>query len=57
MALDIAYGYRVTSMGDELVETAERANMGTVLAESPGSVLVDFFPSRALFSYVSTYHC
>ncbi len=49
MVLDIAYGYRVTSLGDDLVETAERANMGTVLAGSPGSMLVDFFPFRAFF--------
>ena len=57
MVLDIAYGYRVTSMDDELVEMAERANMGTVLAGSPGSVLVDSFPFRALFSHESECHC
>ncbi|KAM5539597.1 hypothetical protein V8D89_006706 [Ganoderma adspersum] len=44
MVLDIAYGYRVTSLGDPLVETAERTTVETVLAGSPGSMLVDFFP-------------
>ena len=42
--MDIAYGYRVTSLGDELVETAERTTVETVIAGSPGSMLVDFFP-------------
>ncbi|TBU39014.1 cytochrome P450 [Dichomitus squalens] len=44
MVLDIAYGYRVTGLGDELVETAERTTVETVIAGSPGSMLVDFFP-------------
>ncbi|PIL26517.1 cytochrome P450 [Ganoderma sinense ZZ0214-1] len=44
MVLDIAYGYRVTSLDDRLVETAERTTVETVIAGSPGSMLVDFFP-------------
>lgn len=50
MVLDIAYGYRVTSIGDPLVETAERTTVETVLAGSPGSMLVDFFPIRRSLS-------
>ena len=46
MVLDIAYGYRVTSLDDKLVETAEKTTVETVLAGSPGSMLVDFFPIR-----------
>ncbi|KAI0742389.1 cytochrome P450 [Daedaleopsis nitida] len=42
--LEIAYGYRVTSLNDRLVELAERTTVETVLGGSPGSMLVDFFP-------------
>ena len=42
--LEITYGVRVTSLDDELVKTVERATVETVLAGSPGSMLVDFFP-------------
>ncbi|TFK84485.1 cytochrome P450 [Polyporus arcularius HHB13444] len=42
--LEIAYGYRVTSLNDPLVEVAERTTVETVLGGSPGSMLVDFFP-------------
>ena len=45
--LEITYGVRVTSLDDELVKTVERATVETVLAGSPGSMLVDFFPIRA----------
>lgn len=45
--LEIAYGYRVTSNKDPLVEIAERTTVETVLGGSPGSMLVDFFPIRA----------
>ena len=44
--LEITYGVRVTSLDDELVKIAERATVETVLAGSPGSMLVDFFPVR-----------
>ena len=44
--LEIAYGVRVTSLDDQLVKMAERTTVETVLAGSPGSMLVDFFPIR-----------
>nr|ANC28042.1 cytochrome P450 [Polyporus umbellatus] len=44
IVLEVAYGYRVTHLGDELVQTAERTTVETVIAGSPGSMLVDFFP-------------
>ncbi|OCH85972.1 cytochrome P450 monooxygenase [Obba rivulosa] len=42
--LDFAYNHKVTSLDDKLVQLAERATTETVLAGSPGSMLVDFFP-------------
>ena len=40
IVLEIAYGVRVTSLDDQLVKMAERATVETVLAGSPGSMLV-----------------
>ncbi|EMD36586.1 hypothetical protein CERSUDRAFT_84764 [Gelatoporia subvermispora B] len=42
--VDVAYGHQVTSLDDQFVQLAERATTETVLAGSPGSMLVDFFP-------------
>ena len=40
----MAYGHRISSLDDELVALNERVTEETVLAGSPGSMLVDFFP-------------
>ena len=53
--LEIAYGVRVASLDDELVKVAERATVETVLAGSPGSMLVDFFPIRASSHFADDY--
>lgn len=42
----MAYGHRIASLDDELVALNERVTEGTVVAGSPGSVLVDFIPIR-----------
>ncbi|KAI0351242.1 cytochrome P450 [Trametes cingulata] len=42
--MDITYGHRIHSMDDEYVKIARNATVETVLAGSPGSMLVDFFP-------------
>ena len=48
---EIAYGFKVHSLDDELVTLADKAGTETVRAGSPGSnilgVLVEFFPIRA----------
>ncbi|TFK84725.1 cytochrome P450 [Polyporus arcularius HHB13444] len=44
LVFDIAYGHRIASLDDELVTLNERVTEETVLAGSPGSMLVDFFP-------------
>ena len=43
----MAYGHRIASLHDPLVVLNERVTEETVLAGSPGSMLVDFFPFRA----------
>ncbi|KAI0655715.1 cytochrome P450 [Cubamyces menziesii] len=42
--MEITYGHRIHSMDDEYVKLARNATVETVLAGSPGSMLVDFFP-------------
>ncbi|KAH9856147.1 cytochrome P450 [Lenzites betulinus] len=42
--MDITYGHRIHSLDDEYVALARNATVETVLAGSPGSMLVDFFP-------------
>ncbi|KAI0363937.1 cytochrome P450 [Pilatotrama ljubarskyi] len=42
--MEITYGHRIHSMEDEYVKIARNATVETVLAGSPGSMLVDFFP-------------
>ena len=44
LVFDMAYGHRIASLDDPLVELNERVTEETVLAGSPGSMLVDFFP-------------
>ncbi|KAI0692349.1 cytochrome P450 [Cerioporus squamosus] len=44
LVFDVAYGHRIASLDDELVALNERVTEETVLAGSPGSMLVDFFP-------------
>ncbi|RPD73721.1 cytochrome P450 [Lentinus tigrinus ALCF2SS1-7] len=44
LVFDIAYGHRISSLDDELVALNERVTEETVLAGSPGSMLVDFIP-------------
>ncbi|KAI0640974.1 cytochrome P450 [Trametes meyenii] len=44
MIMEITYGHRIHSMEDEYVRLARRTTVETVLAGSPGSMLVDFFP-------------
>ncbi|OSD03860.1 cytochrome P450 [Trametes coccinea BRFM310] len=41
---EVAYGRRVSSLDDELVQIAERGIEGSNNIGSPGSMLVDFFP-------------
>ena len=47
MIMEITYGHRIQSMEDQYVKLAHEATEATVLAGSPGSMLVDFFPIRA----------
>ncbi|CDO69938.1 hypothetical protein BN946_scf184836.g12 [Trametes cinnabarina] len=42
--MEITYGHRIHSLEDEYVRIARTATVETVLAGSPGSMLVDFFP-------------
>lgn len=42
--MEITYGHRIHSMQDEYVKLARDATVETVIAGSPGSMLVDFFP-------------
>ncbi|KAI0364042.1 cytochrome P450 [Pilatotrama ljubarskyi] len=42
--VEVTYGFRVTSLQDELVQVAERGLNGVVAGGNPGSRLVDFFP-------------
>ncbi|EIW56941.1 cytochrome P450 [Trametes versicolor FP-101664 SS1] len=42
--MEIAYGHHVTSIDDKYIALAEKTTVETVLAGSPGSMLVDFFP-------------
>ncbi|KAI0632690.1 cytochrome P450 [Trametes polyzona] len=42
--MEITYGHRIHSMEDEYVKLARNVTVETVLAGSPGSMLVDFFP-------------
>ncbi|OSD03845.1 cytochrome P450 [Trametes coccinea BRFM310] len=42
--MEITYGHRIHSLDDEYVRIARAATVETVLAGSPGSMLVDFFP-------------
>ncbi|KAI0819811.1 cytochrome P450 [Trametes gibbosa] len=42
--MEITYGHRIHSLDDEYVKLARDATVETVLAGSPGSMLVDFFP-------------
>ncbi|KAI0705960.1 cytochrome P450 [Cerioporus squamosus] len=44
MIMEITYGHRIQSMEDQYVKLAHEATEATVLAGSPGSMLVDFFP-------------
>ncbi|KAI0742440.1 cytochrome P450 [Daedaleopsis nitida] len=44
MIMDITYGHRISSLQDKYVKLAHDATAATVLAGSPGSMLVDFFP-------------
>ena len=44
--LEITYGRRITSVHDDLLVLAERANTATNDCGSPGSMIVDFFPIR-----------
>ncbi|KAI0779913.1 cytochrome P450 [Fomes fomentarius] len=44
LVFDMAYGHRIASLDDPLVTLNERVTEGTVLAGSPGSMLVDFIP-------------
>ncbi|KAI0640976.1 cytochrome P450 [Trametes meyenii] len=47
--LEVAYGRRVTSLHDELVQVAERGINASNASGSPGSRIVDFFP---IFKFV-----
>ena len=49
MIMEITYGHRIQSMEDQYVKLAHEATEATVLAGSPGSMLVDFFPVREYF--------
>ena len=42
--MEITYGHRIDSLEDKYVKLAHDATEATVLAGSPGSMLVDFFP-------------
>ncbi|KAM5537299.1 hypothetical protein V8D89_009029 [Ganoderma adspersum] len=44
MIMEITYGHRIDSLEDPYVKLAYEATSATVLAGSPGSMLVDFFP-------------
>ena len=45
MIMEITYGHRIESLEDRYVQLAHDATTATVRAGSPGSMLVDFFPS------------
>lgn len=49
MIMEITYGHRIDSLEDPYVKLAYEATSATVLAGSPGSMLVDFFPVREYF--------
>ncbi|KAI0776618.1 cytochrome P450 [Trametes elegans] len=42
--MELTYGHRIHSLQDEYVQMARTTTTETVLAGSPGSMLVDFFP-------------
>lgn len=44
IALDVFYGYRVTSSGDEILGLMDKVLVGVTAVNAPGVALVDFFP-------------
>lgn len=54
--MEIAYGHHVTSIDDKYIALAEKTTVETILAGSPGSMLVDFFPIRACTALLPPNH-